>query len=117
MTIGPCAKQNSVDGRPPENADHSPPIFDPKVFCHDLGLQVNFANQSRIDLGLDELTNVDPSPGLVGDGAGSSIDTSSGRFLDIGVDWRLGGERLFGRGGLFRRWGGSPAAGHPMQAG
>jgi outer membrane receptor protein involved in Fe transport len=93
MTIGTFAAQNSVDGRAPENADQFPQVFYPDVFYHDLRLQANLRNDSRLYIGVDNVTNTNPPLGLLGDGDGSAIYSSSGRFIYVGVDWRFGGRR------------------------
>lgn len=90
QTIGPFANQNSVDGRPPQNADQFPQVFYPDVFYHDLRLQARFNGDSRFYIGVDNLSGQDPPLGLLGDGEGSAIYSSSGRFVYVGLDWRFG---------------------------
>jgi outer membrane receptor protein involved in Fe transport len=76
---------NSVQGRPPQNADYAQFEFYPAVFYHDVRLGVDVGPKYNFYLGVDNLTNVKPPLGLTGIGSGSAIYDVRGRFYYAGV--------------------------------
>jgi outer membrane receptor protein involved in Fe transport len=76
---------NSVQGRPPENADYADRMFYPARFYHDVRLGYDFGPKYNFYVGADNVTNTKPPLGLTGIGAGSSIYDARGRFYYAGV--------------------------------
>ncbi len=76
---------NSVQGRPPENADFAEIKKYPARWYHDVRLGADITKDYNFYLGIDNLTNTKPPLGLTGIGAGSSIYDVRGRFYYAGV--------------------------------
>jgi outer membrane receptor protein involved in Fe transport len=76
---------NSVQGRPPENADYADRTFYPARFYHDVRLSYDVGPKYNVYIGADNVTNTKPPLGLTGIGAGSAIYDVRGRFYYVGV--------------------------------
>ena len=76
---------NSVQGRPPENADYADQKKYGARFYHDVRLGIDVTKDYNFYLGIDNLTNTKPPLGLTGIGAGSSIYDARGRFFYAGA--------------------------------
>jgi outer membrane receptor protein involved in Fe transport len=76
---------NSVQGRPPENADYADRTFYPARFYHDVRLAYDVGPKYNVYIGADNVTNTKPPLGLTGIGAGSAIYDVRGRFYYVGV--------------------------------
>jgi outer membrane receptor protein involved in Fe transport len=71
---------NSLQGRPPENADYAPIQQYPDVFYHNIRMDYDLNDRFNLYLGLDNVTNKMPPLGLTGVGAGSGIYDVRGRY-------------------------------------
>jgi outer membrane receptor protein involved in Fe transport len=76
---------NSVQGRPPENADYADQKKYGSRFYHDVRLGIDVTKDYNFYMGIDNLTNTTPPLGLTGIGAGSSIYDARGRFFYAGA--------------------------------
>ncbi|MBA3666201.1 MAG: TonB-dependent receptor [Sphingomonas sp.] len=76
---------NSVQGRPPENADYADRQKYPAVSYHDVRLSFDATKDYNFYLGVDNVTNRHPPLGLTGIGGGSSIYDNRGRFFYAGA--------------------------------
>ena len=76
---------NTVQDRPPENADYADRKKYPAVFYHDVRLGLDATKDFNFYLGVDNLTNKEPPLGLTGIGAGSAIYDARGRFFYAGA--------------------------------
>jgi outer membrane receptor protein involved in Fe transport len=85
MYTGVYENTNSVQGRPPQNADFSDHIFYPSVFYHDVRVGVDVGPKYNFYVGADNVTNVKPPLGLTGIGGGSAIYDNRGRFYYAGL--------------------------------
>jgi len=81
QTIGTFAAQNSVQGRPPENADQFPQVYYPAIVYHAIRIGIEPTNKFRFYGGVDNLFNRKPPFGLDGTGDGSGIYDNVGRFV------------------------------------
>jgi outer membrane receptor protein involved in Fe transport len=72
---------NSVQGRPPENADYADRKKYPSRIYSDVRLGLDVTKDYNFYLGVDNLTNTKPPLGLTGIGAGSSIYDVRGRYF------------------------------------
>ncbi|MFN7176545.1 MAG: TonB-dependent receptor domain-containing protein [Thermaurantiacus sp.] len=88
MTVGAWNTQNSIDGRPPTNADAFPFIYYPSVSYHDLRGSVRLG-QHRIYAGVDNIFDRLPPFDNLGTGAGDAIYSNTGRFFYFGADLRF----------------------------
>ena len=84
MFVNTYEATNSVQGRPPENADASDILEYPSRFYHDVRLGIDVGPKYNFYLGADNVTNVKPPLGLTGIGGGSSIYDVRGRFYYAG---------------------------------
>ncbi|MBD2842569.1 TonB-dependent receptor domain-containing protein [Erythrobacter rubeus] len=76
---------NSLQGRPPEDADFSFPSEYPETFYHNLRVDFELDNGYAFYVGADNLLNTIPPLGVTGTGAGSGIYDNIGRFLYAGA--------------------------------
>jgi outer membrane receptor protein involved in Fe transport len=76
---------NSVQGRPPENADYADRKKYPSRIYSDVRLGIDATKDFNFYIGVDNLTNTKPPLGLTGIGAGSSIYDVRGRYFYSGV--------------------------------
>jgi outer membrane receptor protein involved in Fe transport len=76
---------NTLQGRPPENADYAAVAQYPSVFYHDLRLDFDATENISVFGGIDNVTNKVPPYGLTGIGAGSGIYNSVGRYFYAGA--------------------------------
>lgn len=89
QTVGVFEAQNSVQGRPPTNADQFPDVFYPAYTYHDIRLEKSLGDQKRFYVGIDNLGNALPPRDLLGVGAGDAIFTNTGRFFYAGFDLKF----------------------------
>lgn len=75
---------NSLQGRPPENADFADILAYPATFYHDarIGIEID---KFDLTLGVDNFLNTNPPLGLTGIGGGSAIYRVRGRSFYAGV--------------------------------
>ncbi len=76
---------NSVQGRPPENADYADRQKYPALTYHDIRLGIDATKDFNFYMGIDNLTNKAPPLGLTGIGGGSAIYSNRGRFFYAGA--------------------------------
>jgi outer membrane receptor protein involved in Fe transport len=85
MFVNSYEATNSVQDRPPENADATDILEYPSRFYHDVRLGIDVGPKYNFYLGIDNATNVKPPLGLTGIGGGSSIYDARGRFYYAGA--------------------------------
>jgi outer membrane receptor protein involved in Fe transport len=85
MFVNTYEATNSVQGRPPENADATDFLEYPSRFYHDVRLGIDVGPKFNFYVGADNVTNVKPPLGLTGIGAGSGIYDVRGRFYYAGA--------------------------------
>jgi len=76
---------NSVQGRPPENADYADQKKYGAQWYHDVRVGFDVTKDYNFYLGIDNLTNTKPPLGLTGIGGGSGIYDARGRFFYAGA--------------------------------
>ena len=85
MYVNTYETWNSLQGRPPENADYADHEFYPERWYHDVRFAVDVGPKYNFYMGVDNLTNTKPPYALSGIGGGSGIYDSIGRFYYAGV--------------------------------
>lgn len=91
MTIGAYSAQNSVQGRPPTNADAFPQVRYPVITYSDLRIGLEPTDKFRFYVGVDNVFDRLPPDisGLFGTGAGGAIYSPLGRFFYAGATARF----------------------------
>ena len=84
MNLNTYEDVNSLQGRPPENADYADILYYKSVTYHDLRLGVNVEGGSNFYFGVDNLTNTRPPLSSTGIGAGTGIYEPVGRRFYAG---------------------------------
>ncbi|MBL9071082.1 MAG: TonB-dependent receptor [Sphingopyxis sp.] len=87
--VGTYEAVNSFQGRDPENADTSSPIYYPSVVYMDIRFGLNIDKNSNFYLGIDNFTDKKPPLGTTAIGAGSAIFDNIGRRLYAGVNYKF----------------------------
>jgi outer membrane receptor protein involved in Fe transport len=85
MYIGNYEDTNSVQGRPPENADARDFISYPSRFYHDLRLGIDVGPKYNFYIGADNVTNTKPPLDATGIGGFTAVYDNRGRFYYAGV--------------------------------
>jgi len=85
MLVNAYDATNSVQGRPPTNADATDILFYPSVTYHDVRVGYNVNAGSEFYVGVDNLTNRLPPLGSTGIAFGSGIYDDIGRRFYVGV--------------------------------
>ncbi|PVX28191.1 TonB-dependent receptor [Sphingomonas pokkalii] len=75
---------NSLQGRPPENADYAAVQFYPSVTYHNARVDLDVNDRFNLYLGIDNIGNKQPPFGLTGVGGGSGIYDVRGRYGYLG---------------------------------
>jgi len=89
MTFGAYEDTNSLQGRPPQNADYATVINYPDVVYMDARLGFNVTRDSMFYLGVDNFTDRLPPLYATGTAAGSGIYNNRGRYFYAGVSARF----------------------------
>ncbi|MBH9538034.1 TonB-dependent receptor domain-containing protein [Novosphingopyxis sp. YJ-S2-01] len=84
QTIAAFETQNSVQGRPPENADAFPQIYYPDIYYNDIRLSFNVQEKYDFYVGVDNVLDQLPPFGIDGTGGGGAIYDNTGRFFYAG---------------------------------
>ncbi|MGJ3625926.1 TonB-dependent receptor domain-containing protein [Sphingomonas sp. MMS24-JH45] len=88
MVPGTFEAQNSLQDRPPENADQYPFVYYPPVTYSDIRLTTKFDDRSTFYVGVDNLFDQLPPYGLTGAGSDAIYD-NVGRTFSAGIDVRF----------------------------
>lgn len=88
MTIGAYEAQNSVQGRPPENADQYPVVFYPDITYSNVRVGITVDKKYRFYTGVDNVADQNPPYGVSGTGNGGGIYENIGRFFYAGFSFK-----------------------------
>lgn len=84
MYLNAYEDYNSLQGRPPENADYASIRKYPSVFYHSARVDVDVNDRFNLYVGMDNIGNRFPPFGLTGTGGGSGIYDTRGRYGYVG---------------------------------
>ena len=73
MYVNTYETWNSLQGRPPENADYADQTFYPQRWYHDIRMGIDVGPKYNFYMGIDNLTNTKPPYALTGISGGSGI--------------------------------------------
>jgi outer membrane receptor protein involved in Fe transport len=79
----------TVGGRPPQNPDAQDLLFTGTTSYSDLRLSYDFSEKARFYMGVNNLFDREPPPGLDGTGGGSGIYDNIGRKFYAGIKLKL----------------------------
>ena len=89
QTIGTFEAQNSLQGRPPENADQYPQVYYPQITYSDVQFGFKSNDNLRFYLGVDNVFDQLPPFGIDGTSEGGAIFDNIGRFFYAGASFKF----------------------------